>query len=531
MCGLAAAVNAPFHPPCELVARTRPTRPVVGGCRSCYSWGILAYPDRCHPCVAWKKAHPVGTCSGCDGTDVGLKRGYCRLCWLQAARNAGPYNTQRLLAHDERFQCHQLEFTNMRFALRRKDGKRPLWRPRREPDIIPDPPAGQMALIALLPQRKPPPAALRRLIDNSLPHTTVVLRRAQSFGAAHGWPNTTIEAVQETLAVLLAHRAPGDTVRRTELESLPRRIRCTMRIVQVLEDLDMYIDDRHDKLMHLIERRTSNLPATFAHDIETWMRHLAKGDNRTAPRSWKTVLEYSRRIQPAITAWVSRCDNLREVTPLMAHDALYRSGSSNGTANLFVALRSLFRHLKRSGRIFVNPMNGIHLGAQTLAPIIPLSVEDYQRLVTQASTPIHRLVLALAGVHAAGPAQIRALRLEHVDIWNRRLTISGIERRMDDLTHTIVLDWLVYRRETWPATANPHLVISLLSARSTAPVSPTYLNTLLRPSGVTIDQIRMDRQLEEALIYGPDPLHLQRLFGMSDSTAMRYARNARHLIG
>jgi hypothetical protein len=46
---------------------------------------------------------------------------------------------------------------------------------------------------------------------------------------------------------------------------------------------------------------------------------------------------------------------------------------------------------------------------------------------------------------------------------------------------------------------------------------------------VTLKQISMDRQLEEALNHGPDALHLASLFGIGERTAMRYADAARQL--
>ncbi|MFC4503696.1 MULTISPECIES: hypothetical protein [Streptomyces] len=36
----------------------------------------------------------------------------------------------------------------------------------------------------------------------------------------------------------------------------------------------------------------------------------------------------------------------------------------------------------------------------------------------------------------------------------------------------------------------------------------------------------MDRQLEEALVHGPDPLHLAEVFGLGERTAIRYANSA-----
>jgi hypothetical protein len=40
----------------------------------------------------------------------------------------------------------------------------------------------------------------------------------------------------------------------------------------------------------------------------------------------------------------------------------------------------------------------------------------------------------------------------------------------------------------------------------------------------------MRPHLEEALSYGPDPLHLAALFGISDATAIRYTHQARLLL-
>lgn len=40
----------------------------------------------------------------------------------------------------------------------------------------------------------------------------------------------------------------------------------------------------------------------------------------------------------------------------------------------------------------------------------------------------------------------------------------------------------------------------------------------------------MDRQLEEALTHGSDPLHLVAVFGIAENTAVRYARAARQLL-
>jgi hypothetical protein len=46
----------------------------------------------------------------------------------------------------------------------------------------------------------------------------------------------------------------------------------------------------------------------------------------------------------------------------------------------------------------------------------------------------------------------------------------------------------------------------------------------------TLERLRVDRQLDEALSCGPDALHLAAVFGLDDKTAIRYADNARQLL-
>jgi hypothetical protein len=45
-----------------------------------------------------------------------------------------------------------------------------------------------------------------------------------------------------------------------------------------------------------------------------------------------------------------------------------------------------------------------------------------------------------------------------------------------------------------------------------------------------LERLRIDRQLEEALTHGADPLHLTVVFDLDESTAIRYAASARQLL-
>lgn len=52
----------------------------------------------------------------------------------------------------------------------------------------------------------------------------------------------------------------------------------------------------------------------------------------------------------------------------------------------------------------------------------------------------------------------------------------------------------------------------------------------MRGQAATLERLRVDRQLDEAMTHGPDPLHLAEVFGLDEKTAMRYADSARQLL-
>ncbi|MFE1472139.1 hypothetical protein [Nocardiopsis dassonvillei] len=122
------------------------------------------------------------------------------------------------------------------------------------------------------------------------------------------------------------------------------------------------------------------------------------------------------------------------------------------------------------------------------------------------------------------------MRLDDVDLGNRRLTIAGRTDPLDDLTHRALREWLNYRSTRWPHTTNPHLVISQQTAVETGPVGKVWMTRAFRGLTATLERLRMDRQLDEVLDRGPDPLHLATVFGLDDKTAIRYATAAQQLL-
>ena len=79
------------------------------------------------------------------------------------------------------------------------------------------------------------------------------------------------------------------------------------------------------------------------------------------------------------------------------------------------------------------------------------------------------------------------------------------------------------------AAANRHVLVSRIGALGTGPVSADYLDKH-QLHGISLEQIRRDRILAEALATGADPLHLALVFNIDHTNAMAYANAARNLL-
>ena len=140
--------------------------------------------------------------------------------------------------------------------------------------------------------------------------------------------------------------------------------------------------------------------------------------------------------------------------------------------------------------------------------------------------PALRVVVALAGVHALLPGQIRRLRLDQVNLPGRRLDTGGLDRPLDEFTASAICGFLDFRDQRWPATSNPYLLVTRKTAHTGEPVSQFWMNRLFRGLPVTAEQLRDDRIVEEALSGRADPLHLAAVFGFGPRTGLRYAQAA-----
>ena len=500
----------------------------TGSCPSCHAWGAL-YTGVCRGCYDFARRHEPGPCGTCR-RDRPLKEGYCRNCHLQAALQAA--GTARRApdlgpADFAAVSWHQLSFAGVARLNRRPRLPRPY-----EDPAAAGPPAPRREQLELTAPGQSRLFHSRHWTAASVSNPALDRARAiaSRLGEARGWNPRVQDETRRALAVMLASHVPGEKIPWSALEpALRPRDLSVSRAADILSIAGLLDDDRVLPLDTWIGGKLAALAPGIAACARSWVTALRNGTPRSLPRKTDTVRVYLRSVHPVLGQWSGRYDHLREVT---AADVTAAVAALRGHKRhqVLVALRSLTRHCKKNGLIFADPAARIRSAPRPETIILPLPPARVSAATEAAATPAARLALALAAVHALRPEAIRHLALGDIDLGNRRITVAGQSRPLDGLTRRLILQWLDWRRQSWPRTTSPYLLINNQTAMTTRPVSENWLASMFRGPGVTLEQLRVDRQLDEALTAGPDPLHLSAVFGIDDETAIKYAAAARYLL-
>jgi integrase len=507
-----------------MAVRIRAATP-VGSCPDCLSWGSsYGSQSYCRACYDFTRRYDRGACAGCRRI-IAVKKGHCRLCWLQAGLAAAG---RRITPADFRpGGCAQLSFAGM--SQLGHTSRRP---------AVPVPGHAQPSALAAGTQLQLPIPGESLHFDKAHwvasaitnPALAQVRHIAAGLAAGRGWNPRIVTETGRALTVVLARHQAGDMIAWSGLSpALHSRDLSVTRTAEILGFAGLLHDDRVPSFTVLAAERLALLPAPMAADAGHWLRTRIQGGPRSRPRDEHTVRMNLNRVHPLLLKWAGDYIHLREVTTADVIAATEFLPGSRRRQTL-TALRSLFGHCKKTGRIFRDPTSGVHDGQRPLILIQPLQPAEISQATAAAVTPAGRLAVALAAVHAARPKTIRELHLGDVDLGNRRLVITGTARPLDDLTRDLLLAWLHHRGRRWPGTANPHLIVNQQTAMTTRAVSENWLTENCRGLTATLERLRVDRQLEEALTRGADPLHLAAVFGIDDTTAIKYATIARQLL-
>lgn len=367
------------------------------------------------------------------------------------------------------------------------------------------------------------------------PAAGVLLEAFAQHARERGWTAASRNTGTRTLRILLAWVGADAPIHEADIRALAgRRSTTVRRVLQFLASSNMVIPDpaRHgDAAERAVEQRIAAMPDGLAAEVRRWVQVLRGQGRRPHPQfPFTTIRSYLNSLRPVLASWAGRVTSLREITSQDIQAAL--DAQQPVTArNLLSALHSLFRALKQEKVIFRDPTRGISLPALRRLPA-PIPSDRLRGLIDRAPSPMARLVIALIAIHGLGKQETTRLLAADLDLAAGRLAVRRDGRRhhtvyLDDLTHALAAQWMRERRRRWPRTANPHLLITRVTAsdENQPPVAHTVTEAIFTPLGLSPGKLRRDRILDEAR-HTADPVHLMTVFGISAKTAMTYIQAA-----
>ncbi|MFI1177508.1 hypothetical protein [Streptomyces melanogenes] len=495
-----------------------PSWPAPRSCRECDGWMSGIREHLCRACSTWR-SEPRGRCTGCGRQQTPLRQGQCRLCAATPSAVAGGHQLMVVIPAAARGRplparagTEALGLVPVVAASVVPCGQQVLFRIRRD----------WTSVITRVRNRQTLPELSER--------ASTLVQEFDSLRRQRRGPGLGRES-QRTLVLLLRFLGAEAPVWEHDVHDLARagsglhaaRV-CEFLFARglLVEAPELHADP--DKAW--IEAVLSGLPAQLAVEVGVWVTVL-RGQGRWSrpPRSFRCIRRYLAALQPALASWhEGGTTSLRGVTE-QDIVAVARNLTGGQDPQLATALRSLFRALKQERVIFQDPARTLtgrgHTGLPRSVPsdLLPTLFEE----VTSA---FGRLTVALVAVHALTGESIRALQLTDLDLAHGRLTgRQGLRRRtihLEPFTYQLAADWLTERHRRWPASTNPHLLTTGRAALAAA-APPVHITTIrcVFPKGMNLNALRQDRILDEALT-STDPLHLMRIFGISEATAMRY---------
>ena len=223
-----------------MAVRIRAATP-IGSCPDCLSWGAsYGSQSYCRACYDFTRRYHRGQCAGCQRV-IAVKKGHCRLCWLQAGIAAA--GRRRLTPED---------FTGTGYWQLSLAGMSRLG----STGPAPQAPPARAACPAAAPgwtqlQLSGPGESLdfdkRHWAASAITGPALEQARhiAAGLAAARGWNDRIITETSRALAVVLAGHQPADMIAWSQLPAaLHRRDLSITRTAEILGLAGLLHDDR-----------------------------------------------------------------------------------------------------------------------------------------------------------------------------------------------------------------------------------------------------------------------------------------------
>jgi hypothetical protein len=349
----------------------------------------------------------------------------------------------------------------------------------------------------------------------------------RNHATVHGWSRKHTNDVRRTLRLVsVTQHTPGAKINATDVMNVPSLHSNVSAIstIDVLTAVDMLNDDRTSVEERCFIGQTTGLPATMRSELQIWFDIMTKGSTITPRRHSRdpaTTILHIRAFAPILRIWASQDhDTLASIERDHIVAVLPVNGSRRHTVEQ--GLRSLFRILKDRKIVFVDPIRT--LPATDTNATIPLPLDTGAvRNALNSPRPATALCAALVAFHGLTVGELCNLQL--TNIRDRQLHLDGRTIPLAEPVLPRLSAWLDYRTAKWPATINPHLLVSLKTGPRLTPVSRGFPQGR---QGLAIQALREDRILDEVRASGGDVRRICELFGISVETAIRYTNTLDH---
>lgn len=526
--------------PPELGVARRPGPPGPHSCRNCQAWGM---GRRCPGCRGWEEnadTFDSGDCTRCKRERVLLRHGLCRGCCLDITLNGQHVRHQpwRQLMLGSPFTLG----TAVHSAHIRHEPGSPGFQSHWKGPPKPERTVSEHRLMpgqqTLFPMPRDwsgvaslPPSRLPALTSGDKEFISAFVEETRHLR----WRPAARTQCLRTLRVLASWLGTDAPIPEEDVRALAAAVphhRPGPRLAQFLAGRGRLVPAaREDPDAVGVHALITEHTGAVAGELHIWVKVLRGGGRWEHPATtWTTIRHYLGALRPVLVQWqAAGAATLREISQDDVRDAL-NARTGHPAETFLVAARSLFRALKQERVIFTDPTRGL------TAPVvkkIPRSLppEALQGAIDRTPSPAGRLIVALVAVHALGLNEITRLPTSALDLSAGRLIVRRPGRRhlvyLDELTYELAAVWMRERHRRWPMTGNPHLIVNQITAVSTdgQPISRSSMKGIFAQLGLSGQKVRIDRLFHEAQLTA-DALHLTRLFGISEETAVKYVHAA-----
>jgi site-specific recombinase XerD len=281
-------------------------------------------------------------------------------------------------------------------------------------------------------------------------------------------------------------------------------------------------------------RRIAEVPDQFrslatvfdAHQLQSRQRARRSGTKPRSDRTLEINLAAIRDLacylsvhRPAVTDWT--LVGAGDIEAFLATIA-----NQSNRARQLHALQGFFRFARQNRHILADPTRRLNLNSnmpfhgQVLEPTRQREL-FHRWTVDIADLHPHEPVIGLLGLlHGASGAELRALRVNDIDLTAASVALSGRPHQtpLDPATTTALHRCLRYRDHQH--SSSPWLLVNQKSKTVGKQVSLDYLNMILGPAQVRVQALRTTRLAQLVTIM--DPVLVAAAFGIRRGTALHY---------